>query len=108
MPPGESLHDMSIRLTIDGDFKVHDIEAVTDYSPFTICPNVTPNFKRMIGAEIKLGWTLQVRKALGGVEGCTHLVDLLIAMATVAFQTLYPVRAAKAPPHNSSEEGRDG
>src|SRR3546814_2968671 len=80
---------MSIRLTIDGDFKVHDIEAVTDYSPFTICPNVTPNFKRMIGAEIKLGWTLQVRKALGGVEGCTHLVDLLIAMATVAFQTLY-------------------
>src|SRR3546814_13513866 len=87
---------MSIRLTIDGDFKVHDIEAVTDYSPFTICPNVTPNFKRMIGAEITLGWTLQVRKALGGVEGCTHLVELLIAMAAVAFQTPYPVRAAQA------------
>src|SRR3546814_11588504 len=73
IPPGEALHDMSIRLTIDGDFKVHDIEAVTDYSPFTICPNVTPHFKRMIGAEIKLGWTLPVRKALGGVAGCTHL-----------------------------------
>jgi hypothetical protein len=33
---------------------------------------------------------------VGGVEGCTHLVELLVAMATVAFQTLYPVRAAKA------------
>ncbi|HMA16590.1 MAG: DUF2889 domain-containing protein [Bacteroidota bacterium] len=96
IPPGEALHDMSIRLTIDEDFKVHDIEAVTDFSPFTICPNVTPNFRRMIGTQIKSGWTLQVRKTLGGIEGCTHLVDLLVAMATVAFQTLYPVRAAKA------------
>src|SRR3546814_6328924 len=34
IPPGEALHDMSLRLTIDEDFKVHDIEAVTDYSPF--------------------------------------------------------------------------
>src|SRR3546814_18190275 len=57
----------------------------------------------MIGAEIKLGWTLQVRKALGGVEGCTHLVDLLIAMATVAFQTLYPVRAARAAQRRPGE-----
>lgn len=96
IPAGEALHDMSIRLTIDEDFKVHDIEAVTDYSPFRLCPNVTPNFKRMIGSEIKAGWTQQVRRQLGGIEGCTHLVELLIAMATVAFQTLYPVRAAKA------------
>src|SRR3546814_5376720 len=88
IPPGEALHDMSIRLTIDGDFKVHDIEAVTDYSPFTICPNVTPNFKRMIGAEIKLGWTLQVHKSLGGVEGRPPLGPLLIDMDTVALQTL--------------------
>src|SRR3546814_1391109 len=87
---------MSLRLTIDEDFKVHDIEAVTDYSPFPLCPAVTPNFKRMIGAEIKAGWRQQVRREVGGVEGCTHLVDLLIAMATVAFQTLYPVRAAGA------------
>src|SRR3546814_8029094 len=38
--PGEALPDMSIRLTIDGDFKVHDIEEVTDYSHFTLCPTV--------------------------------------------------------------------
>ncbi|WP_340116899.1 DUF2889 domain-containing protein [Pelagibius sp. 7325] len=101
--PGEALHDMSIRLTIDEDFKVHDIEAVTDFSPFTLCPDITPNFKRMIGSEIRSGWTLQVRKTLGGVEGCTHLVDLLNAMATVAFQTLYPVRAAKAAKRQPGE-----
>src|SRR3546814_4539248 len=74
IPPGEALHDMSLRLTIDEDFKVHDIEAVTDYSPFTLCPAVTPNFKRMIGAEIKAGWRQQVRREVGGVEGCTHQI----------------------------------
>jgi len=45
---------------------------------------------------VKTGWRQTVRREVGGVEGCTHLVDLLIAMATVAFQTLYPVRQAKA------------
>jgi hypothetical protein len=37
-----------------------------------------------------------VRDSLGGVEGCTHLTEMLQAMATVAFQTLYPVLAKKA------------
>lgn len=94
--PGEALHDMSIRLTIDEDFVVHDIEAVTDGSPFAICPNVAPNFKRVIGCQIKTGWRQLVRKQIGAADGCTHLIEMLGAMATVAFQTLYPVRAKKA------------
>ena len=32
---------------------------------------------------------------MGGTLGCTHLRELLGQMATVAFQTLYPVRAAR-------------
>ena len=102
--PGEALHDMSIRLTIDDDFVVHDIEAATDDSPFAICPEVTPNFKRIIGCQIKTGWRQQVRKRIGATDGCTHLVELLGAMATVAFQTLYPVRAKKAGTRKPGEK----
>ena len=29
---------------------------------------------------------------VGGINGCTHLRELLAQMGTVAFQTLYPVR----------------
>jgi hypothetical protein len=32
---------------------------------------------------------------LGGVQGCTHLVELLGPLATTAFQTIYPVRAKR-------------
>ncbi|BBK34494.1 DUF2889 family protein [Stella humosa] len=92
MPPGTPVHDMWIRLTVDDDLVVRAIEAVTDSSPFPICPDITPNFQRVIGLSIKTGWTQQVRSLLGGVEGCTHLVELLGPVATTAFQTIFPWR----------------
>jgi hypothetical protein len=88
--PGEALHDMWIRLTIDDDFLIHDVEASTVEGPFEICPAITPDFKKMIGVTIAAGWRREIRQRLGGTQGCTHLVELLTGMATVAFQTLYP------------------
>jgi len=93
--PGEALHDMWIRLTIDEELLVRDIEAATAAGPFAICPAVTPNFKRMIGVRLGRGWRQTVRERLGEVEGCTHLMEMLLAMATVAYQSLYPVLAKK-------------
>ncbi len=96
----EPLHDMLIRLTLDDSFTVRDIEAVTDGSPFGICPTIAPNLKRMIGQTVGPGWRRAIRLKLGGVEGCTHLSELLGAMATVAYQTLYPTlskREGKKP-----------
>ena len=99
--PGEALHGMSLRITIDEDFEVIDIEAAIDDSPFAICPAIAPNFKRMIGVRIGAGWRREIRSRVGGVQGCTHLVEMLGGLATVAYQTLYPVRAK-----NRKEEPR--
>ena len=38
--PGDFVHDMSIRLTIDHRFTIVDVEAVTDKSPFQMCGNI--------------------------------------------------------------------
>ncbi len=86
--PGTAIHEMWLRLTLDDEMTVHDVEAATDNSPFEICSSVTGNFKRLIGLKIGAGWNRRVKEVLGGVEGCTHLVELLGPMATVAFQTL--------------------
>ena len=102
--PGTPLHDMSIRLTVDDDFVVRDIEAVTDASPYHMCSDITPNFKRMIGVKVGFGWRTAIRKNLGGVEGCTHLVEMLGAMATVVFQTLYPKIARKVENPNPDKK----
>lgn len=91
--PGEPLHDMWIRLTVDDRMTIQAVEAVTDAAPYHVCPAITPNFQRLVGERIKSGFTARVKQLLGGVEGCTHLVDLLGPVATTAFQTIFPVLA---------------
>lgn len=84
---GEPIHDMWLRLTLDDNMLIHEVEAATDYSPFGICPKITPDFKKLAGLTIGPGWTREARKRVGGVHGCTHLFELLGPMATVAYQT---------------------
>jgi hypothetical protein len=86
--PGEFVHDMSIRLTIDRKFNIVDVEAVTDKSPYSMCGDITPNFKKLIGLRIGGGFHREARARLGGVQGCTHIVELLGPVATTAFQTV--------------------
>lgn len=86
---GEPIHDMWLRLTVDADLNVVDAEAATEAGPFPICPDVNPNFKRLVGLTIGPGWRGAIRQRLGGVEGCTHLVELLGPLATTAYQTIY-------------------
>lgn len=95
--PGEPVHDMWIRLTIDLDFKIHAVEARTVHSPYHACGEVVENYKVLIGETIKAGWTQRTRQLLGGTKGCTHLVELLGPVATTAFQALYPARERRTP-----------
>ena len=95
IPPGTPLHGMWLRLTIDEDMMVVACEAASDHTPYEVCPGAAPNFARLAGLRIGPGFNRAVAERVGGVQGCTHLRELLGQMATVAYQTLYPLRAAK-------------
>src|SRR5258708_33648329 len=56
VPPGEPVHDMSIRLVVDEDLNVIDVVASTDASPFGICPEATATLQSMKGVRIGAGW----------------------------------------------------
>lgn len=90
---GEALHEMLIRITVDDGLLIKDIEAVTDNSPFEMCPDITPNYKSLIGLVIGAGWRKVIRQKVGGIEGCTHITELLFPMATVAIQTIMPIKS---------------
>ena len=94
--PGEPLHDMSLRLTIDTDMTILACEAVTEYGPFAICRDGAANFARLVGLRIRPGFLREANARLGGIDGCTHLRELLQQVATTAFQTLWPVRMRRA------------
>ncbi len=95
MEPGEPLHGMSMRMTVSEDMVIVGFEAATDYSPYRICPEIAPNYAKLVGLRIGPGFLRAAAERVGGTHGCTHLRELLQPMATVAIQTLYPVRAKR-------------
>jgi hypothetical protein len=102
---GAPIHDMSIRLTVDETLTIRAVEAVTDSSPYRICPEVTPNFQRLVGLRIGPGFRKSVRERLGGTEGCTHLVELLGPVGTTAFQTVMPMLNRESRKRGDAEPG---
>jgi len=103
---GEALHDMWIRLTVDHQFCIHDAEARIDGSPFNLCPTIQARYRKLIGARIGPGWSLKLRELFSGINGCTHLTELLGPVATTFFQTVYGKRYdeedAKPPEQRSA------
>jgi len=97
--PGMALHEMWLRLTLSDEFVVQEVVAVTDGSPYRICGEAAPNFQVLKGERIGRGWNRRVKELLGNPNGCTHIVEMLPQMATVAFQTIRAARRASKNPH---------
>ena len=95
---GEPLHGMWVRMTIDTEMNVIACEAASDFTPYSICPGAAPAFANLAGLKIGPGFNKAVHERVGGVKGCTHLREVLAQMATVAFQTLYPIQAGARGP----------
>ena len=98
---GEPVHGMSLRVTLDLEFLIHDIVASSDYVPAASCQTVVAGMKKLIGLQIASGWMKQVRERVGGVLGCTHLIELLGPIGTTAYQTMY----REVEEHNQSKPG---
>jgi len=94
---GEPVHEMWLRLSIDDDMEIHAAEAATDHAPYAMCPDVTSRFAHLKGLRIGPGFHREVQKLVGGVKGCTHLVELLRPLATTAYQTLVAKRRRPDP-----------
>jgi hypothetical protein len=86
---GEPLHDISLTLVLDRTLCIHALEARIDAAPFATCPAIAPAFQQLVGLRIVPGFSRQVKELLGGVKGCTHLLELLAPIATTAYQTLW-------------------
>ncbi len=102
--PGEAVHHMCIRVTLDNHMVVQDIQVAMDSTPHEPCIQAAEPMRRMIGCRMGGGWRQAIERNLGGVQGCTHLRELLYNMATAAFQTMAEVAFAvpsqdKPPAH---------
>ena len=102
--PGVPIHEMWIRLTVTDAMEIKEVETITDFSPFAVCREVAPNFQRLIGLLLGPGWRKKALALVGGVEGCTHIVELLSPVATTAFQTIFPIKNREQPDANIASD----
>ena len=107
-PAGAHVHDMQVRLTLDKSMTVQKIAATTNHAPYDVCPEVAPGYQRLVGAKIGAGWRKAVAEAVGRTRGCTHITELLMPMATVAFQTMgsWPKAGAVATEERPDESAQ--
>jgi hypothetical protein len=89
---GEPVHEMRVRLTVDDGLVIRAVAVVTEHGPHTLCGDIAPAFQALVGVAIGPGFRAEVRKRVGGVKGCTHIVEMLGPIATTAWQTIVPLR----------------
>ncbi|MCY1396998.1 hypothetical protein D9M71_119860 [compost metagenome] len=88
---GGVLHQMVICMTVDSRLQIHQVEASSEVTPTLFCTQVSDAYASLKGLLIGPGFKQQVAERVGGIQGCTHLTELLGPMAATAIQTIAPV-----------------
>ena len=101
-PPGV-VHWMCVRLLVGGwPLSILDAEAEMPGVPHELCPTTLESVKKVINVDIVFGYTDEIKKRLGGVEGCAHLMHLILAMGPAALHGYWAQRSRKKRPVPSS------
>ena len=96
-PQPLTMHHMIVELEVDfPSLEIVRAEAALDVHPHTSCPDIEPRYGVLVGLSIARGFTNRVRELLGGPRGCTHTTALIQAMAPVAVQCFWSMRASSA------------
>jgi hypothetical protein len=88
LKPGDPVHDIGLRLAIDDGMTIREAEAMMRATPYPTCVEVEPILTRLIGARVGPGWRETVRRKIGRLETCTHLMELLGPAVTTLYQTM--------------------
>jgi len=85
--PAGVLHHMSIRLLVNcSSLQIEDVETDLMSVPRETCRETAGCLAPIRGLSVTRGFTSKVKSLAGGNRGCTHLVELLLAMAPAVFQ----------------------
>jgi len=93
-PEPLSVHHMVVDLTLS--FPAMEVLAADvhmNITPHTGCSKIEPDYQQLVGLSIARGFSRQVKDIFGGPSGCTHIGALLQAMAPVAIQSSWSMRA---------------
>ncbi len=92
IPPGEYIHDMTLRISFDRDMVIREVSAHMEMTPWGACPEIEAAYQKLVGMRIEHGFSLRVKGIFRGIAGCSHLTELIAPIATTAFQAVWSPR----------------
>lgn len=96
MRPPYTVHHMIIRMELQiPELVIVDVAVEMPTAPHAVCQEVRECLTPIKGMRIAAGFTSRVRKLVGRETGCTHLQELLAAMAPAVFQGAWSARIRK-------------
>jgi hypothetical protein len=97
---GDAVHDMWVRVTIDREMNVQAIEAATDAAPYPGgCETIAPAYAKLAGRNLMHGFRRALSEAMGNVNGCTHLTEMIGGIPTAAVQLFSSLKAREDEGH---------
>ena len=87
--PGEPIHNMTLRVALDLDMTIHEVDVQMPYTPFGLCKTAGDAMQNLVGLQIGGGWMRKARERIARTESCTHVMELLGPISTTAYQTMH-------------------
>lgn len=107
-PDPLSIHLMVVELTLAyPSLEIEKVEVLMDITPHTTCSSIEAAYQQLVGLSIARGFSRKVKDLFGGPSGCTHVGALLQAMAPVAIQSIWSMRAVDETPVALTDEQAD-
>jgi hypothetical protein len=96
-PDPLTIHHMQIDIEVAfPSMEIVAAHVAIETHPHEQCPRITDHYDKLVGLSIARGFTHKARELFGGPRGCTHTTALLQAMAPVAIQCMWSMRASLA------------
>jgi hypothetical protein len=97
--PTGVVHWMCVRLLVGGwPVTIVDAEAEMRDIPHELCPTTLESVKRIVGLSIVSGYSEEVHRRLGGVQGCAHLTHLIVTMGPAALHGYWTQQSRQRRP----------
>src|SRR5690606_5656986 len=78
-----------LRVTFDESFTITNAQASYEAAPYgEHCSAIEPEYRALVGINLRKGFRDTVRRRVGRTEGCTHMTELSYVRPAVAVQAL--------------------
>ena len=105
-PEPLTIHHMLVDLEVSyPSMEIMAANVHMETHPNLECTRIEPHYGKLVGLSISRGFTHRVRELFGGPRACTHTTALLQAMAPVAIQCLWSMRASDARKPGGADSG---